>query len=122
MYEPGKLSWGEFTPQNFFPDADLATSLMQLDGNLSFNSSFDSLPPEPSQCIPVHHGFRPPRKINDRWPPVRLSCNSSRSATFIPTITLYNARSLFPKISSLITDMQERKVAAYIKKFHLLTP
>ena len=45
-----------------------------------------------------------------RLPPVRKVCNSDTNIIqSIPIISVYNARSLFPKINSLATDMHERK-------------
>ena len=58
-------------------------------------------------------GFRPTFSPFQRLPPVRISLRKYSNKTItksLPKITVYNARSLFPKLSSLITDMKERSI------------
>ena len=72
----------------------------------------DTHPTYSENChIPVQCGFRPSKVTNARLPPVRTSFKREKilcNTPTLPRLTLYNARSLFPKISSLVTDIEER--------------
>ena len=63
--------------------------------------------------IPTQIGFRPRKHKIYRPIPVRISIRNNSIINFaktLPKCTLYNARSLFPKISSLVTDIEERSI------------
>ena len=83
---------------------------MQIDGNISLTDDDTDSMLLSHQKIQSHYGFRPPNMQHPRLPPVRKICNSDTNIIqSIPIISVYNARSLFPKINSLATDMHERK-------------
>ena len=87
-------------------DDDPAYSLVQLDGNLSLNSSFDSesddiLHSMINQPIPTLVGYRPAQIIYERPPHSRQTIrpdNKTFQALRLPMITNYKMHSLFPKI------------------------
>ena len=62
-------------------------------------------------CIPVVVGYRPWRKTDDRLPAVRNVIrreNKCLQALSLPVLLSYNMRSIWGKISSFATDMEER--------------
>ena len=99
---------GSHPPMNPLDD-DPACSLVQLDGNLSLNSSFDSesddiLHSMFNQHIPTLVGYRPAQIIYERPPHSRKTIrrdNKTFQALTLPRITYYNMRSLFPKLGNL---------------------
>ena len=57
-------------------------------------------------------GFRPHKSFISRPPPVRVNIKKDTTLpddSNLPILTLYNARSLFPKITTLATDIDERE-------------
>ena len=100
----GKLSQGGHPPSlsnDYEP-------IPQIDGNLSICSSICEKP----ETIYSQVGFRPPRTVFERPPPTRIVIRKSMkvlNAIGLPRVTIYNARSLFPKIESFATDMKERE-------------
>ena len=86
--------------------------ISQFDGNASFVSDSSENTIEEPLNIPVHTGFRPTKMQfmkRKRTLTTIKKCKKVAEAQFLPRITVYNARSLFPKIESLITDIIERK-------------
>ena len=82
------------------------------------NSSFTSISSVPSERehssqIPVFINTRSENVKSERLPAVRktLPRHKAVDAHLLPSLTIYNARSLFPKLSSFITDMAERATA-----------
>ena len=61
-----------------------------------------------TETIQCQIGFRPMKTNHQRLPATRISIDVNRKGAIIQT--LYNARSLFPKIASLLTDIEERAV------------
>ena len=96
-------------------DDDHSLIIPQIDGNISLDSSINSSDDEavPLGCqIQTQIGFRPPYVHHQRPPPVLLPIQKT-TGTFtssMPTVAIFNARSLFPKLTSLITDIKERSV------------
>ena len=84
--------------------------MLQLDGNVSLNSSMN--PSENCEdSIPVIVNFRPRKRPSVRSSPVLCPISftqTAKSKHSLPTLSVYNARSLFPKIASLATDIEER--------------
>ena len=84
-------------------------TLPQLDGNASFLS--DTSSPE-TLTIPVHVTPRSRVEPLERLPPTLKVIKKSvkvANAQCLPRISVYNARSLFPKIESLALDIHERQ-------------
>ena len=88
------------------------SNIDQLDGNISLSSTLDlSLAEFVADPIPVHSGYRPPKPVSDRPPPVRRVIrrdNKALQALTLPKVSCYNMRSLIPKVESLGNDMQDR--------------
>ena len=83
--------------------------LPQIDGNVSLSSlESENISLEK---IPIQVGFRPLKESIQRPATARILINRNCKVAFaqtLPKVTLYNAHSLFRKISSLMTDMEER--------------
>ena len=91
-------------------DDDFEAVFLQLDGNISLDSSLN-VTEKVADSIPVHLNFRPMKPPSSRLPPVLRPVSlapPAKSKVSLPNISVYNARSLFPKISSLATDIDER--------------
>ena len=92
---------GALAPNNMLVHS---IQIPQFDSNLSLNSSFSSAynihsDVEQSSHISVVCNFRPESVTNERLPPVRTKVpmsNNSTIAKVLPSISVYNARSLFP--------------------------
>ena len=86
----------------------LGEVIPQVDGNASFESCSSNSAPEEFFPIPSQIGLRPRKKKLTRPPQslrvIQKSAKVAEAQSF-PRITIYNARSLFPKIESLITDI-----------------
>ena len=93
-----------------FPNISSATSdIPQCDGlNISITSSSNS-----ETKIPTIVGFRPKPVAQPARVPVRKTIRRSNKmiqALSLPTVTLYNMRSIWSKLENLIDDIEERKV------------
>ena len=89
-----------------------SNQFLQLDGNLSLNSTFfeDEVNP-PINKIPVQISHRPKIQIIERPPPARKTIRRDKKsiqALSLPNISSYNMRSLFGKIQNLSEDMNIR--------------
>ena len=90
--------------------------LNQLDGNTSISESeteeSSGLSARP-QLIPNHWGYRPPRPpVQQRLRPVRTTVrrdNRLVEALSVPSVTLYNARSVWGKWNNLAEDILMRQ-------------
>ena len=90
--------------------------LNQLDGNTSISESeteeSSGLPATP-RSIPNHWGYRPPRPpVQQRLRPVRTTVrrdNRLVEALSVPSVTLYNARSVWGKWNNLAEDILMRQ-------------
>ena len=87
-------------------------ALIQLDGNISIDSSVSATEYKDSAPIPVVVGYRPDRETPDRRTPVRKTVKRSNKlvdALSAPRITLYNMRSAWSKLDNLAEDMSMRQ-------------
>ena len=115
---PGKLILGVVDKQPPIKDDDCASTMDQLDGNVSVSSDDTSVFDDDDQFnapkhIPVHTGHRPVsnHSNNCRLPPVRKTIrrdNKVLQAVTLPRISSYNMRSLMPKLNSFSSDMLDR--------------
>ena len=88
------------------------SAINQLDGNQSFisNSSFDNL--DLPSHIPTYIGLRLKKMALQRPPPVRKVIrrdNRCMQSEGLPKFSVYNMRSLMPKVKSLAADMSDRE-------------
>ena len=98
------------SPPSFTDNPLPHDNIIQLDGNISLNSTMENEPL--SSSIPVIIGHRPGKSTDSERPPstrkiVRRS-NKAIQALTLPTVVIYNMRSLFPKIENFSLDMKER--------------
>ena len=87
-------------------------ALIQLDGNISLDSSVSATEYEDSTLIPVVVGYRPDRGTPAMRTPVRKTVKRSNKlvdALSAPLITLYNMRSAWSKLDNLAVDMEMRQ-------------
>ena len=99
---------GEISPDLIMSDLD---SIPQYDGNTSTSSFNDSFTPQ--NHIPTQIGFRPLKENLQRLHSVTVTVPRSRKlakAQSLPIAAVYNARSLFPKLESLIINLNERLI------------
>ena len=85
------------------------SSIPQFDGNITITSSGD--PDLVGLNIPIVTSFRPPKVFHNRPFSTRKNIardNKAVNTLSLPKISLFNARSLFPKIKQLALDMKER--------------
>ena len=108
--------WGAMPPHYTYNE-NSDSLIPQLDGYASLNSSncndcsfLEEEEPACGQYIPVQVDFRPSKLSYERLPSVRKTIRKCRviSNQFLPSISTFNARSLFPKIYHLVNDMKER--------------
>ena len=95
---------------SFSADVSANSLIGQLDGNITLSSTIsrDNLSP---QNISVSIGNRP-KKVDCERPPstikvIRRDNKLVQSVTF-PKISVYNMRSVIPKIDNLATDIEDR--------------
>ena len=77
----------------------------------SQNSETDSPAPACLNPIPVIIGYRPPRIVHIRQKPVRHTIrreNRCLQALSLPTLLVYNMRSIWGKLNNVCEDMSER--------------
>ena len=96
-------------------DADISIHIPQLDGNISIESLNSSISYQDktasNENIFVQVGYRPPKSEQSRLPPFRKTIrrdNKVLQAQSLPKFSLYNMRSLVPKIGHFGTDMEDR--------------
>ena len=91
---------------------DLDTFIDQLDGNITLDSTVDTLKEQNSCKIATKIGFRPPRVIEERLFPVRITVkrdNRKIVALTLPKILNYNMRSIWSKYENVVEDINERE-------------
>ena len=87
-------------------------NIIQLDGNISLNSTIENEPL--SSTIPVIIGHRPGKSTGSGRPPpsrkIIRRCNKAVQGLTLPKVANYNMHSLFPKIENFSLDMRERSI------------
>ena len=85
-----------------------SNSTQNVSNNIESDNDYLDVTPETAQTIPVHIGLRPHQTRNARPLPVRKTVrrdNKVLQALSLPKFSLYNMRSLIPKIQSFSEDM-----------------
>ena len=96
---------------NPVPPKSCVINIEQLDGNMSLSFLDMSLVESESECITVHTGYRPPKTVSPRLPSTLKTVrrdNKVLQGVSLPKLSVYNMRSLIPKVESLGTDMLNR--------------
>ena len=96
---------------NPVPPKSCVINIEQLDGNMSLSFLDMSLVESESECITVHTGYRPPKTVSPRLPSTLKTVrrdNKVLQGVSLPKLSVYNMRSLLPKVESLGTDMLNR--------------